>query len=32
MIYTRNISDELMNRDYKISRIQIGRKVKRNIQ
>jgi len=32
MLYTRNISDELLNRDYKISRIQIGKKTKKNIQ
>jgi hypothetical protein len=30
-IYTRNISDELANRDYKISRIKIGKQNKKNI-
>lgn len=32
MIYSRNITNELINRDYKVSRLQIGVKTKKNIK
>jgi len=30
MVYVRNISDELLNMNYKISKLQIGKKSKKN--
>lgn len=32
MLYTRNLTNELVNRDYKVSRLQIGVKTKKNIK
>jgi hypothetical protein len=32
MIYSRNITNELVNRDYKVSRLQIGVKTRKNIK
>lgn len=31
-IYSRNITNQLVNRDYKVSRLQIGVKTKKNIK
>lgn len=31
MVYTRNISDELFNNNYKISKIQVGKKTEKHL-